>query len=177
MSLFNLMNGYNPSSPLYLAALKLDPNTVPRFRDTRLARVRNRHYIVILTRAGGKNRQDYQGAIDKLCEHPLYARNQDCTHDNTYADFYFKPPEVLHPLIEALAEIGRDHDLSPEQIYDNNVAAIQKRPIPHLLPQASEEELTFLEPIIEQAAKEVRAEDYLVIPIEDRIIEIQRGEG
>lgn len=118
MSLYNMMFGMNPIAPVLLAALRLQPQDVGRFRDAYI----DGNLIVVHTRNGGGNRECYcadypvgdiavewkgethrQGCLsvtnDKLAEHPQYVRDADDDFDCTYADFYFSfPPEYAEDL-------------------------------------------------------------------------------
>lgn len=51
-------------------------------------------YIILLTRNGGGNREDYQDSFDSLETHPNYVDNWDCDWDCTYAEICFSIPEV-----------------------------------------------------------------------------------
>lgn len=88
MSLYNLLNGINPSTFLFLPMLeKKHYSEYPRFRD---CFVRNDE-LVILTRVGGENRNQGFGE-DSLYKHPNFLRTEDCDFDCTYGRYFFSIP-------------------------------------------------------------------------------------
>ena len=93
MSLYNMLNGYNPNAGKLLSALQLDPRTIDRFRDCSLMEVDGKVVIHVFCRTGGGNREDYPNT--KLVEHPLYIRDEDDDFDCTYAHYYFTLPQAV----------------------------------------------------------------------------------
>ena len=91
MSLYNILFGKNHNTATILAALNLTEGVIERFRDVWIEEYNNR--IVIYTRAGGGNREDYPNEI--LTQHPLYLYDEDDAFDSTYAYYYFAMPEAL----------------------------------------------------------------------------------
>jgi len=65
-------------------------------------------YIVIHTRNGGGNREDYQWVFDEMSTHPWYSHNTDEDYDSTYANIYFKIPEDKIKTFVALLDQGRN---------------------------------------------------------------------
>ena len=53
MSLYNMLNGYNPNAGKLLSALQLDPRTIDRFRDCSLMEVDGKVVIHVFCRTGG----------------------------------------------------------------------------------------------------------------------------
>jgi hypothetical protein len=52
--------------------------------------------IVVYTRNGGGNRDDYAETTDRLQAHPFYIEDYDDDFDRTYASYVFQfPPEFL----------------------------------------------------------------------------------
>lgn len=101
MSLYNQLFGVDPLSPFLLTALDIDPSTVARFRDCYLG-LDGR--IVILTRTGGNNREEYQISNDELTRHACYVGDEDADGDITYAYFYF---ELQHKAqVKSLKELA-----------------------------------------------------------------------
>lgn len=98
MSLYNIFNGYNPSSAQLLNLLQLSPGDFGRYRDI----YSTDGFIVVHTRCGGGNRDEYQGVFDRATEHPWYDHDEDCDFDCTYADIFFKIPEGEVQTIVAL---------------------------------------------------------------------------
>lgn len=105
MNLYNMLFGSNPAGPLVLATLDLTPDEVGRYRDCYVGRDDAGEYrIVVHTRNGGGNREDYQDVLDALAEHPLYQYDEDADFDCTYADIYFSLPGDYADDLRALAD-------------------------------------------------------------------------
>lgn len=101
MSLYNMLFGANKMGPYILATLGLTVADVGRFRDCYVAKVLGDYRIVIHTRMGGGNREDYEAEIESLRANPFYVADEDDDFDSTYADFYFAlPPEYADELRE-----------------------------------------------------------------------------
>lgn len=104
MSLYNLMFGKNAWSDVILAVLDLRETDIERFRDSSVD-FDNRQ-IVIMTRTGGGNREEY--ANEKLTSHPCYLYDEDDDFDCTYAYYYFKLPDDLADDIIKLGDIEKN---------------------------------------------------------------------
>lgn len=103
MSLYNALFGVNPLATLLLGMLNLDRGEVGRFRDCFLTKGDDgQPRIVIYTRNGGGNREEYQGVLDTLSKHPCWVRDYDDDFDSTYASIEFRVPEELRSLAEGL---------------------------------------------------------------------------
>ena len=100
-SMYNMLFGENSSQKDFLLNL-LDFQDLDfgRFRDIYVTK----EYIVVHTRCGGGNREDYEDVFWMAEEHPLYAYNEDCDFDYTYADIYFHHPEEYKEVLKELAE-------------------------------------------------------------------------
>lgn len=92
MGLYNLAMGTNPMAGTWLSMLELTPGDVGRFRDAWLEDGEHGLIIVIHTRNGGGNREEYQPVFDRLAQHPQYVSDSDCDYDCTYADIRFTIP-------------------------------------------------------------------------------------
>lgn len=112
MSLYNMLFGVNPLTKDVLSALKLDSETIPRFRDAYFDHVENR--LVVFTRTGGGNRDYYENSIEEdyegptnldLKNHPNYLTDEDDDFDSTYAYFYFSIPEESKYHFEEIKKI------------------------------------------------------------------------
>ncbi len=103
--MYNMIFGVNPDSGQLLEVLGKKRSDFGRFRDVYF----DEGYIVVHTRNGGGNREDFQSVFDEMKKHPMYERNEDCEDDNTYADFYFKVPE------EIVSDSGIDEYKSPRE--------------------------------------------------------------
>lgn len=89
MSLYNMIFGSNPDTNDILALLGKTTADFGRFRSVFL----EDGYIVVHTRNGGGNREDYEDVFDEMSEHPWYSHDADDDFDCTYANIYFKVPE------------------------------------------------------------------------------------
>lgn len=89
MSLYNMINGYNPACLLVMPMLGRKGDEYPRFRDCFVTDDKN---IGIFTRVGGYNRNCGYGE-EKLYDDPNYLRTYDDEFDSTYATYVFSVPE------------------------------------------------------------------------------------
>lgn len=89
MSLYNMVFGMNPDSNKLLEVLGKTQGDFGRFRNVYM----EDGYIVVHTRNGGGNREDYEDVFDEMSEHPWYSHDEDDSFDCTYANIYFKMPE------------------------------------------------------------------------------------
>lgn len=123
MSLYNMMCGSNPAAGRLLAAINLDPNTIPRFRDVWINDEMTE--VTVHTRTGGGNREDYEEQNDAMVAHPLYLRDCDDDYDCTFADFTFRlPEEERAKLLAEIEEVVKDSPEKKEQI----LSAITEEP-------------------------------------------------
>lgn len=105
MSLYNMLFGSNPAGAMILQTLGLTPGDVGRYRDCYVEKSPGGQYrIVVHTRNGGGNRDDYQDVFDELSRHPLYRGDEDDDFDCTYADIYFSLPDEYGDELRALAD-------------------------------------------------------------------------
>lgn len=65
---------------------------IPRFRDIMISP--EEPIVIIRTRTGGGNRNEYQKANDAMTYCYTYIDNEDCEFDNTYADFKYRIKDV-----------------------------------------------------------------------------------
>lgn len=91
MSLYHQLFGVYPGAPVILAYLRFDPGELPRLRDAFLSE--DGTELLIYTRAGGPNREQYKNLIDGMRSHILYIRDEDDPTDETYGIFYYRIPE------------------------------------------------------------------------------------
>ena len=89
MSLYNMMNGFNPACVFIMPMLGRKQTEWPRFRDCWVTEEGN---IAIYTRVGGGNRNCGYGE-EQLYEDPNFLKTYDDEYDNTYATYEFKVPE------------------------------------------------------------------------------------
>lgn len=89
MSLYNLINGFNPACILFLPMLGRKHDEYPRFRDCYLSDDEKR--IIIYTRVGGGNRNCGYGE-DELYADPNFVKTYDDEYDSTYGYYEFNVP-------------------------------------------------------------------------------------
>jgi len=109
--MYNMVMGTNPLAGVWVESLGLELGDFGRIRDGWLQDdgplgLR----IVIHTRCGGGNREDYEGVFEKMKGHPQYLRDYDCEYDSTYANIEFKIPEEhangVQKLLEEAEKLG-----------------------------------------------------------------------
>jgi hypothetical protein len=116
MSLYNIMQGYNPMAWLVLKMLNLDRlDDIPRFRD---AWISPQEELVIYTRSGGGNRNFYNQANYEMTFVPGYIRDEDDSFDTTYALFYYKPPVEYEELVKKIVECGGDKRETTKEVWE-----------------------------------------------------------
>lgn len=89
MNLYNMINGVNPSTFLFLPMLGKHPDEYPRFRDCFIGEDKNS--IVVFTRVGGGNRNCGFGE-EELYKHPNFIKTYDDDFDSTYGYYVFSIP-------------------------------------------------------------------------------------
>ena len=89
MSLYNMLFGVNPDTDKLMEVLGKTAGDFGRFRNVYM----EDGYIVVHTRNGGGNREDYEDVFDEMSEHPWYSHDEDDSFDCTYANIYFKVPD------------------------------------------------------------------------------------
>ena len=89
MSLYNMLFGINPDTNQLMEILGKTTADFGRFRNVYL----EDGCIVVHTRNGGGNREDYEDVFEEMSEHPWYSHDEDDSFDCTYANIYFKIPE------------------------------------------------------------------------------------
>lgn len=104
MSLYNMLFGTNPFSDTLLQMLGITQIDVPRFRNCYLNEDGSK--IIIHTRTGGGNREDYEEDNDALTKVAGYDYDEDDNFDSTYANFYYDVPEVCKSQVALLKDLG-----------------------------------------------------------------------
>ena len=89
MSLYNMINGFNPACVLIMPMLGRKQDEYPRFRDCFVTEENN---IAIYTRVGGGNRNCGYGE-EELYKDENFLTTYDDDFDITYATYEFKVPE------------------------------------------------------------------------------------
>ena len=111
MSLYNMINGYNPACLLVMPMLGRKQEDYPRFRDCFVTGDKN---IGIFTRVGGNNRNCGYGE-EKLYDDPNYIRTYDDEFDSTYATYVFSVPEKWKKDFDLILA-GRLNEVSDEYV-------------------------------------------------------------
>lgn len=118
MSLYNMLFGQNANAEVLLKILNLSPSQIPRFRDVYWSG----EFIVVHTRTGGGNREEYALENEALTLVPGYVRNEDEEFDCTYANFYFKPPAELEEIFKLMPA-----DMAPGEKWDAVMKALDEK--------------------------------------------------
>jgi hypothetical protein len=96
MGLYNMVFGTSRQAPLVLALLEQVPGDFGRFRDAWIEKAPDGVLrLVVYTRCGGGNRDEYAGTWGEIRQHPLYVMDQDDDFDCTYASAFFRFPDEL----------------------------------------------------------------------------------
>lgn len=119
MSLYNALFGENSNSDLLLFTLGLSREDCGRYRDCYLAG----DMIVIYTRNGGGNRDEYEYIFEELSEHPNYISDEDDDFDCTYARIYFSFPERFKAELTELA--AKEPTQDPKLMWDSLLEALK----------------------------------------------------
>ena len=112
MSLYNMVNGFNPACLFFMPMLGRKQDDYPRFRDCFLSDDEKR--IVIYTRVGGYNRGFGLGE-EKLYEDPNFVKTYDDSTDDTYGYYEFNVPEKWKEDFNRLVA-GKTEEVSDEYI-------------------------------------------------------------
>lgn len=86
MSLYNMINGVNLATFMFLPMLGKHPDEYPRFRDYFIGEDKNS--IVVFTRVGGGNRNCGFNE-EELYKHPNFIKTYDDDFDETYGYYVF----------------------------------------------------------------------------------------
>ena len=106
--LYNALFGVHPAAGLLLKILDIDHRAVGRFRDCFPNPEGDR--IIIYTRNGGGNRNDYLNVFAELAKHPCYVRDYDDDFDSTYASSEFRVPEDQTKIVKTITHV---YDCTP----------------------------------------------------------------
>jgi hypothetical protein len=132
MNMYNLVRGgFNPAAFWVVKWLHADFNLIPRFRDAfvRWNSDKTEPELIIFTRTGGGNREDYEEGITYLRSLPGYLRDADDEFDATYALFYYQCPQAeRETVVEGLRKLeaeGIDPSPTLRELTDAYVAKIR----------------------------------------------------
>lgn len=113
MSLYNMINGVNPSVFVFLPMLGRRPEEYPRFRDCFLGKDENS--IVIFTRVGGPNRGCGYGE-EELFKDVNFLKTYDDDFDNTYGSYVFSVPDKWRKDFDTIVQGGGVKNASVEYL-------------------------------------------------------------
>lgn len=108
MSLYNMINGFNPACVIIMPMLGRTQDEYPRFRDCFV----DDGKIAIYTRVGGNNRGCGYGE-EELYKDPNFVETYDDVFDNTYATYLFNVPEKWKADFDKIMD-GKIGDVSDE---------------------------------------------------------------
>lgn len=111
MSLYNMINGFNPACLLIMPMLGRKQEEWPRFRDCFVTDEGN---IAIYTRVGGGNRGCGYGE-EELYKDPNFITTYDDDYDCTYATYEFRVPEKWKADFDLIVS-GKFSDVSDEYV-------------------------------------------------------------
>lgn len=111
MNLYNALKGHNPNTEQLFELLQLSPGDFGRYSNVYV----KDGCIVVHTRCGGGNREDYEEVFEMSETHPWYSHNEDCDYDSTYADIYFRIPNDETASVVGLLDPGEDPAVSWER--------------------------------------------------------------
>lgn len=98
-----------------LSMLGLTPDSVGRYRDCYLSKDGKK--IIVYTRMGGPNRDDYKYEIWKLQKHKMYIKDYDDDWDVTFSSFEFSIPFEHMKRVKELFETA-DTRTGAEKVQD-----------------------------------------------------------
>lgn len=90
MSLYNMLFKENEKADKLLSMLALDRELFGRYRDVYLNADGSK--IIVYTRCGGENREEYDWVFENMERHPNYISDYDDSYDETYCYFEFEVP-------------------------------------------------------------------------------------
>ena len=93
MSLYSMLFKENEDAEKLLNMLNLERDDFGRYRDAYLNA--DGTVIIVYTRCGGGNREDYDYVFESMEDHSQYIRDYDDEYDETYCYFEFDVPQRL----------------------------------------------------------------------------------
>ena len=117
MSLYSMINGFNPSCILFMPMLGRKQEEYPRFRDCFLSD--DKEHIIIYTRVGGGNRNQGYGE-EELYKDPNFVKTYDDEYDSTYGYYEFNVPEKWK------ADFNKIIDGQPDKVSDDYVSLLKE---------------------------------------------------
>lgn len=112
MSLYDMINGFDPACVFIMPMLGRKQDEYPRFRDCFVEDGK----IAIYTRVGGGNRNCGFGE-EKLYEDPYFVSTYDDEFDSTYATYLFDVPEKWKSDFDKILDSDWEHVSEEYQKY------------------------------------------------------------
>ena len=112
MSLYNMVNGFNPACIFFMPMLGRSQQEYPRFRDCFLSD--DKKHIAIYTRVGGNNRNCGYGE-EELYSDPNFVTTYDDAFDSTYGTYVFNVPEKWQADFDKIVA-GQFNEVSDEYV-------------------------------------------------------------
>ena len=107
-SLYNMVVGHDPFALAVLSSLNFSTSSeIPRFRDA-YVKPGDPHRLVVFTRTGGGNREEYAEENQSLRDRPGFVEDYDDDFDSTFAHFVYEVPEGVRETVDACVEAARD---------------------------------------------------------------------
>lgn len=101
MGMYNMILGHSYFAGAILAVLGMEPKSFGRFRDAYM----QDGLMVVFTRCGGGNRDDYENVFEMARQHPLFVDAVDDDYDSTYCSFRFRLPKQGQDELRPAGEI------------------------------------------------------------------------
>ena len=101
MSLYNQLFGEDENATALLGMIKVTRNDFGRYRDVHLNKEGTK--IIVTTRLGGGNRDDYKQVFINMTKNENYIDNYDDAFDNTYCYFVFRVPKKYLKTCQTIA--------------------------------------------------------------------------
>jgi hypothetical protein len=118
--MYNVLFGVDSSAGLVLKLLGKTQGDFGRFRTAYITE----DHLVVHTRCGGDNRDDYDEVFEEMSQHPLFEYDQDDDFDCTYCDFYFKHPAEMS--VE-LKQYAKDNPtVTPAEKWQRLITSLEK---------------------------------------------------
>lgn len=122
MSLYSMLFKENEDAEKLLNMLNLERDDFGRYRDAYLNA--DGTVIIVYTRCGGGNREDYDYVFESMEDHSQYIRDYDDEYDETYCYFEFDVPEVY---LEKTKEMATGKEpLNVSEKFNEAIKEIQK---------------------------------------------------
>ena len=117
--LYNTLFGVNPIADTLLFILGYTRGDCGRFRDCYISD----NTIVIYTRNGGGNREEYEDVFETMSQHPCFLSEADDDFDCTYASITFSFPEDFKDELTALA--SQSETITPSEKWEKLISDLE----------------------------------------------------